>query len=1002
MQALIDPHLQEIESLMISVNSNINGLSIEQRELNQLQSGYNLLSNKKSHGNFYYFMISQLELFSGILWVAIIICVVIYIIGVVNKISGQAYNIYLAVALLSLNILSGSLQAIQHSKSEKTIKSFHELIPSRCLILQNGLEVEVDVQTLTLGDIVVLKSGDKCPADIRVLHSNQLKIDLSAFTGEAEPVDRALVDENPIILNNNAMCFASCPICGGLGLGVVVAIGNSTQIGLYKQRLDEHKPVPTPLQTEIRRLVVFITVASVLIGVIFFGFSMGFGISAIQSFIFSVGIIVANVPEGLSLAITVALQLAAKKLKMLNVLVKSLNDVETLGSVSVICTDKTGTITQNVMTVQSVFDCSSIVHLQGVPNEILKIITLNSNAQFENQGAEGERKIFGDASETAFLRFVSSIDGVDKSKYTLEKEIPFSSEYKFQAMYHTTDSEQYLSVKGAAECVLTYCKQYQINDEVFTINEEFNDKFLTAYQEEANKGNRIIGLAYNKISIEKLAIQDVIDQKYDLIFAGFITLADPPKLGVAEAVQLCKQAHIQITMVTGDHYLTGIAIAKQVGILSQDVDLFINPIEDNNEIVVPVNSPVQNQAKKCFKFDSPQTRLQNRLRTVKNQFIPDNPALGAAMTGAYLRNISDYQLLNFLNTYKQIVFARFTPDQKLGIVKAYQTLAHIVAVSGDGLNDSSALKQADVGVAMASGSEIARDAANIILLDNSFASIVEGVKQGRLIYENLKKSMSYAITTTIPELVPFLLFIVMGFPNALNSIVIVLIDLATSIWPAFALSYEKPEQDLMIKHPRHRKDRMFSKQLCWASYGKIGIFQALCLITTFMIVISKEYTKYTNLALPLNIFVNLKHTPFITSLEAQLTNIISYPNKKVTTPALLAAYIMTVGYSASFVSIVLTQISHAIICRTRINSVFQQGLFTNWRLVITFAVMIIVACIIVYVPFLQPILQTNALQFEYWMYNIPMCVYMVFSDEMRKLTLRRAQKDGIVHRLLYW
>ncbi|CAL6019787.1 Sodium/potassium-transporting_ATPase alpha chain [Hexamita inflata] len=1033
-------HMQPIDDVLKSVNSQRNGLTKQERLSRLQKNGKNVLTDSKRKSPLQIFLKAQFELFAGLLWVATVICFIVYGISMKKDISGQDYNLYLAICLMIINVFGGTLSFVQTMKSQKTLDAFTKLIPSSSLVLEDGEVVEVETANIVIGDIVIIKNGQKCPADIRLFEVNQLKVDLSSFTGEVEPQARTLENKNEIVLNATNMGFYTSPVIAGDGKGVVVEVGDKTQIGQQKKSISDVKVEVTPIQQEIHKLVVFITVISIIIGVLFFILGTVLGISIINSFLFSISIIVANVPEGLSLSITVTLSLAAKRMAKKNVLVKSLNDVETLGSVSVICSDKTGTITRNQMTVSHTFDCVDIkevmwnfakelptIDLKSYNKPLIDVLALNSRCEFDTTDPEPsplKKRTFGDASESGILRFTSlyfqkSMQkelGAYRTAHSKKFEVPFSSVYKFQLSVHKYDDKfDLVTLKGAPEKVLKASQKYQSGEEIKDIDDEFLQHFQTSYEQVAGLGERVIGLAYSYNPIQD-KYENPEEITSPMVFLGFVSLVDPPKDGVVEAVTTCSQASVQVTMVTGDHYLTATAIAKQVGILQTGVDYYIDPKSVDLENKQSYQMDGGNLPMSCISCTATaqHAQLMNRLSSLPSQFIPRRPNTGSVMTGDFLAEIDDDQLMIFLDTYKCVVFARTTPEQKLRIVTAYQNLFKIVAVSGDGLNDAPALKKANVGVAMASGSEIARDAANLVLVDDSFASIVEGVKEGRLIFENLKKSMAYAITTTTPELMPFLLFVICGFPNALSSIVIILIDIATSIWPSFAMGYEVGEADLMLRPPRTLSDKMFSKQVCWHSYVRTGMFQALSVLIMFMVVVSEEFKKYSGITMSWSNFSKFNHDDFptetlkglVTNAWAQITvSGVTLP-KEVTESAdqqlALANYIFYMGQTASFVAIVETQIAHALVGRMRMNSMKTQGFFTNRGIYYTIAVMIGVSCFFIYAPFLHKILSTRNLDFIYWVYTLPFAFYLALYDELRRLIIRKTKEGNSFRRFIFW
>merc|ERR1739848_105633 len=555
--------------------------------------------------------------------------------------------------------------------------------------------------------------------------------------------------------------------------------------------------------------------------------------------IFLIGIIVANVPEGLLATVTVCLTLTAKRMASKNCLVKNLEAVETLGSTSTICSDKTGTLTQNRMTVAHMWFDNKIHETDTSENQSGKGFDKNSagwgplqrcamlcnRAEFKS-GQDGEsilkKEVNGDASEAAILKCTELSHGnVMEYRKRNKKvcEIPFNSNNKFQVSIHetedTNDNRYLLVMKGAPERILDRCSTIVVNGKEMPLTQEWKNAFETAYMELGGLGERVLGFCDFMLPADKYPSGFPFDPDEEnfplegLRFVGLMSLSDPPRAAVPDAVTECRSAGIKVIMVTGDHPITAKAIARSVGIISEGT----NTVED--------------------------------IATQRGCDVKDvNPreAKACVVHGGEIKDMSEKQIDEILMYHTEIVFARTSPQQKLIIVEGCQRMGAIVAVTGDGVNDSPALKKADIGVAMGiAGSDVSKQAADMILLDDNFASIVTGVEEGRLIFDNLKKSIAYTLTSNIPEISPFLLFILADVPLPLGTVTILCIDLGTDMVPAISMAYEQAESDIMKRKPRNPfTDKLVNERLISMAYGQIGMIQASAGFFVYFVIMAEN------------------------------------------------------------------------------------------------------------------------------------------------------------------
>merc|ERR1712168_184950 len=625
---------------------------------------------------------------------------------------------YLGIVLTLVVTVTGIFSYYQESKSAAIMESFKNLVPQFAKVYRDGKKIDIEAKDLTLGDIVDIQFGDRIPADVRVIESKGFKVDNSSLTGESEPQLRTpeYTHENPLETRN--LAFFSTNAVEGTMKGVVVNTGDNTVMGRIAGLASGLDSGDTPIAKEIAHFIHLITGVAVFLGVSFFIIAFILGYNWLDAVIFLIGIIVANVPEGLLATVTVCLTLTAKRMASKNCLVKNLEAVETLGSTSTICSDKTGTLTQNRMTVahmwfdDQIFEADTSEDQSGTSNykngpgwkPLERCAALCNRAEFKT-GQSGvpvlKREVNGDASEAALLKCTELSTGnvMDyRAKAKKVCEIPFNSTNKYQVSIHEQGSANLLVMKGAPERILDRCSTIQVNGQDVELTADWKEKFNNAYMELGGLGERVLGFCDFDLPVDKYPIgypfnADDVNFPIDgLRFVGLMSMIDPPRAAVPDAVSKCRSAGIKVIMVTGDHPITAKAIARSVGIISE-----------NNETVEDIAS-----------------RLNIDIKDV-------NPrdAHAAVINGGELKDVKEKELDEILMYHSEIVFARTSPQQKLIIVEGCQRMGAIVAVTGDGVNDSPALKKADIGVAMGiAGSDVSKQAADMILLDDNFASIV--------------------------------------------------------------------------------------------------------------------------------------------------------------------------------------------------------------------------------------------------------------------------------------
>ncbi|XP_006871445.1 PREDICTED: sodium/potassium-transporting ATPase subunit alpha-3 isoform X2 [Chrysochloris asiatica] len=923
--------------------------------------------------------------FSILLWIGAILCFLAYGIQAGTEDDPAGDNLYLGIVLAAVVIITGCFSYYQEAKSSKIMESFKNMVPQQALVIREGEKMQVNAEEVVVGDLVEIKGGDRVPADLRIISAHGCKVDNSSLTGESEPQTRSpdCTHDNPLETRN--ITFFSTNCVEGTARGVVVATGDRTVMGRIATLASGLEVGKTPIAIEIEHFIQLITGVAVFLGVSFFILSLILGYSWLEAVIFLIGIIVANVPEGLLATVTVCLTLTAKRMARKNCLVKNLEAVETLGSTSTICSDKTGTLTQNRMTVAHMWFDNQIHEADTTEDQsgtsfdksshtwvaLSHIAGLCNRAVFKG-GQDNipvlKRDVAGDASESALLKCIELSSGSVKLMRERNKkvaEIPFNSTNKYQLSIHETedpnDNRYLLVMKGAPERILDRCSTILLQGKEQPLDEEMKEAFQNAYLELGGLGERVLGV--HSLGLEEqfpkgfaFDCDDVNFTTDNLCFVGLMSMIDPPRAAVPDAVGKCRSAGIKVIMVTGDHPITAKAIAKGVGIISEGNET----VED---IAARLNIPVSQ--------------------------VNPRDAKACVIHGTDLKDFSSEQIDEILQNHTEIVFARTSPQQKLIIVEGCQRQGAIVAVTGDGVNDSPALKKADIGVAMGiAGSDVSKQAADMILLDDNFASIVTGVEEGRLIFDNLKKSIAYTLTSNIPEITPFLLFIMANIPLPLGTITILCIDLGTDMVPAISLAYEAAESDIMKRQPRNpRTDKLVNERLISMAYGQIGMIQALGGFFSYFVILAENGFLPGNLV---GIRLNWDDRT-VNDLEDSYGQQWTYEQRKV---------VEFTCHTAFFVSIVVVQWADLIICKTRRNSVFQQGM-KNKILIFGLFEETALAAFLSYCPGMDVALRMYPLKPSWWFCAFPYSFLIFVYDEIRKLILRR-NPGGWVEKETYY
>ncbi|RKP25450.1 hypothetical protein SYNPS1DRAFT_15649 [Syncephalis pseudoplumigaleata] len=757
------------------------------------QYGPNVLTPpKRKHPILVYFGF-LLALFNVLLMVA---GVLVYILYGINPDENEA-NLYLGAILFVVAFANAFIEFYQHQKSAAILQSFLNMIPQKCYAIREGKLNQQEAATIVPGDVVFVRMGDKVPADLRIFASSDLKVDNSSLTGESEPQARTKDNDHKNPLEATNVAFNGTLVVAGEGYGVAIRTGDHTVLGQIAGMTAGEKSNRSPLSVEIDRFVKIIASIAAMSAVIFFIVGMVLHDADVSFCLnFAIGVCVSWVPEGLPATMTMLLTIAAKRMASRNVLVKDLQGVETLGAITLLATDKTGTLTRNQMTVTYIWSSqnfySALRGLQddsspltpeapGIP-EVLHISTLCSRAKFDRTDVPiEERQVLADATEAGLIRFAGRhLEHFDDMQNIYPKvfEIPFNSDNKWALTIHRkkhANGELTLYIKGAPERVLRLCSSILSNDGSEPLTATHQEKYNEIYEYMASKGHRVLAFA------QLLLPGDAYPADYefskdpcnyptgDYCFVGLASLEDPPKHGVREAIGRCRAAGVQVMMVTGDHPLTAEAIGRKINLMLS---------ETKPQVAKRLGRPIES--------------------------IEEHEYQAIVIHGEQIDTFTDEDWDRVFSK-NEIIFARTSPRHKLEIVRHAQSLGHIVGVTGDGVNDSPALKKADLGIAMnISGSDVSKEAAAMILLDDNFASTVNGIEEGRLIFTNLKKSIQYTITHSMPEVYASLLYIIVPLPLPLPAILILVVDLGFEMFMALSYAWEKPEtkQGLMKMPPR--------------------------------------------------------------------------------------------------------------------------------------------------------------------------------------------------------
>ncbi len=815
----------------------------------------------------------------------------------------------MALAIVVVIVLNALFAFVQELQAERAVEALQAYLPQYATVLRDGEHATIESTQIVPGDVLLLAEGDKISADGRLL-SGTIEVDASALTGESMPVDRSANwdDTDVPLLEARDLVFSGTTCTGGEGRIIAVATGMHTELGRIAALSERVKPEQSPLERQVRRVAWLIAAIAVLLAAVFLpAATLGAGLTFTQAIVFAVGLIAGNVPEGLLPVITLSLAIGVREMVRRGAVVKRLSAVETLGSTDVICTDKTGTLTQNRMRVVRLWagDAEAPLGRDATPPSAAMATVM---ARCNNATLDGESPS-GDPTEIALLEAAAGLgERVDPVRRDPDRvaEFHFNPALKLMSTVDRCGDALRIDTKGAPEAVLPLCTALLGSDgSLRPMNREARNGLAAVVDASAGQGLRMLAFAWRGIGHGEARPDRREDAERDLCFLGLAALLDPPRPEVAEAVARCHTAGIRIIVVTGDHPLTAVAIARQLGIGDSDL-------------------PV--------------------------------------ITGGQLNTMSEHELDDLLRSGQELVFARASPEAKLRIADALRAEGHIVAMTGDGVNDAPALRRADIGIAMGrSGTDVAREAATMVLTDDNFATIVAAVQAGRRVYDNIRKFLVYIFAHSTPEVVPFLVFALARgtIPLPLTVLQLLAFDIGTETLPALALGREPAEPGIMDRPPRPASEGVIRPPMLLRAWLFLGLIAAALQMGAYFYVLIRAGWRP---GMPTGPGSPLHH-------------------------AYLQATTMT------FLSMVVAQIGTAFAARTERASLRSVGITSNPLLLAGIFAELALAAAIIYVPVLQTLLATAALPAHLLLITVPFPFIVWGADEIRRYLLRRRQAD---------
>lgn len=915
-------HKLSINEVYEALNTSSSGLTQEEAEMRLHKYGTNTIQEIKGKPLILKFLANFTHLMAILLWVG----------GIVGFVAQMPE---LGIAIWLVNVINGIFSFWQEYRAEEATKALKKMLPEYTHVLRDGEEKRILAEELVPGDIILLSEGGRISADGRLIEESDLKTNQSTLTGESRPVrktKKVVLQENLTHAEEPNLIFAGTNVTAGSGKAIIFATGMDTEFGKIARLTQETKEELSPLQREMKRVTKMVSMMAVSIGVFFFITAIFVAkVQVAESFIFGMGMIVAFVPEGLLPTVTLSLAMGVQRMAKRNALIKHMSAVETLGCTSVICTDKTGTLTQNEMTVSDLWMVNEKLKVTGIGylpegqilrgeqpiskdinnnlHELLIAASFCNDAKLARPNEEVPHwSILGDPTEGSLI-VAAKKAGIDieaeLAKCPRIKELTFDSNRKrmstIHKFYENTQEENNIAyVKGAPKEILNFCSRYYENGKHILMSDAIREEIVMANDSYAREGLRVLAIAMRVLpkeepfeNLNECTVELIED---DLTFLGLMAMSDPPRIGVAEAVKKCHDAGIRIIMITGDYGLTAESIARHIGVVRGEHPHIITGIE------------LEKMSREDLKI-----KLQD-----------------------------------------EIIFARVAPEQKLRVVSALQEMGQVVAVTGDGVNDSPALKKADIGVAMGvTGTDVAKEAADMILTDDNFASIVNAIEEGRAVFNNIRKFALYILNSNVSEAVPFVVFLLSRgtIPLPLTIMQVLSIDLGTDMVPALALGGELPEEGIMELPPRSQKEPLLGHKLIVRALFWYGMIGSIAAMSAFF-------------------FLNFQY---------------GWPEAEMASSGTIYRMATTMTLAA----IVVTQVGIVFNCRTERTSIFKVGLFSNRLVLFGIVCEITLLCILIYVPFLHEVFNTAPIGLSQWGFLFIWPIIVVLLDEIRKAILRK-------------
>ncbi len=910
-------HQLTVAEIFTRLETKEGGLSPEEAQQRLSKYGPNVLEVTDHYSLIRGFLHQFTHFLAMLLWVAVALA---FTADFMKPGEGMAT---LGWAILGVIVINAVFAFFQEYKAERAVHALHRLLPARAWVLRSNQPLDISRDEIVPGDVLLIEEGEQISADGRLIEAADMLVDTSSLTGESQPKRRTaepVIDGHLLDIPN--LVFAGIPVLSGRGKAVVFATGMQTEFGKIARLSTSVETGLSPLQKEIAKVTHVVAILSVAMGGVFFVIGVSMGLGFWISAIFGIGIIVANVPEGLLPTVTLALALGSQRMAKRHALIKQLTSVETLGCTTVICTDKTGTLTENRMRVVRFY----MDHLEIEVQASCLVIAGRTTSAIEAEEyaplfdaiihchnakrlrrTDDRSAVTGDPTEVALVEFALDHELLQQEPLPRMGELPFDADRKRMTTLHWREGRLVAFVKGAPESLVPLCKQIRHQGTLSPISQEDFRRIMEQSQTFAHQAYRVLAVAMREIEtgVEKLDIDQV---EQDLTFLGLVAMIDPPRHEVPEAIARCRQAGVRTIMITGDHPLTALAIARQIGLA---------PKESLTE--------------------------------------PDGDY--PAIEGHQVETMSDEALRRLLTPTRpdkaEPIFARMAPRHKMRVVSVLKDMGEVVAVTGDGVNDAPAIKKADIGIAMGiAGTDVAKETADMILLDDNFATIVNAIEEGRTVFDNIRKFATYVLVSNVPEVVPYLAYGFLGMPLALTIPQVLAIDLGTDMVPAIALGAEPPHPGIMDVPPRPKSERLLTVPLLLKTYFFLGLNSAFMAMGGFF----------------LYLFAN---------------------GWSWGTPLDWSSPLYKEATTVTFAAIVLAQVANVFSCRSNRLSVTRFGWFSNPLILWGVVIEITILALITYTPLGNDIFRTGPL--PAWIFG-PLALgalVLLFAEEARKIIVNR-------------